>query len=97
MRIVPGNRLGLFQAKKTPLGKRGYTGYCCCREIGFCSALGLWWIIVVVDTGLLIVIYSSSYDPLSSGFDVYIQMSKSPCVTETFFVRRYIVAIAVPT
>lgn len=41
--------------KKNPAGCAGCTGYCCCREFGFCLAYGLRWIVIVV-TGLFLLL-----------------------------------------
>jgi len=79
------------KAKKTPLGERGVRVIVVVANLVSVQRIGLWWIVVVVVTGLLIIVMCS-FSCLIRYFWLrcLIQISKSPCVTETFFVRNNI-------
>jgi len=68
-------KTAIFQAKKTPLGRRGVRVIVVVANSVSATAFGLWWIIVVLVTGLLIVVCSSSYDPLLLASIVCIQIT----------------------
>jgi hypothetical protein len=74
-----------FQAKKTPLGRRGVRVIVVVANLVSATAFGLWWIIVILVTGLIIIVdFYSSYDPFLLASIVCIRLRISPASQKPF-------------
>lgn len=74
-----------FQAKKTPLGRRGVRVIVVVANSVSATAFGLWWIIVILVTGLIIIVdFYSFYDPFLLASIVCIRLRISPASQKPF-------------